>query len=171
METKSSNRKKRLRENSLTMFKYLITVIMMFMVVVIFANAVMRYVLNQGFASSEELGRFGFVWLSFVGMVMAYFQNKHAGVDFIAELFKGGKRLVFNLITDALVLVTLVAMLVGSILYYQDTWKLTSPATGIPYGYIYIAAIIAAILMIFKLFEVAKGHITDYKNLKVERGE
>ena len=171
MDNKDNGKKNDLRDRSYKAFKYFITIIMLFMVVVIFINAVMRYVFNQGFAASEELARFAFIWISFLGMVIAYFQNKHVGVDFLAVMFKGGKRLVFNIITDIIVLVALSSMLYGSILYYQDTWLLTSPATGIAYGYIYIAAIFAAILMIFKLFSLVKNQISEYKQFKLERGE
>lgn len=171
MENQINDKKNNLKEKSYDIFKYIITVVMMFMVIVIFINAGMRYLFNQGFAASEELGRFAFIWISFLGMVVAYFQNKHVGVDFLAVRFKGGKRLVFDLITDAIVLVTLVAMLYGSILYYQKTWLLKSPATGISYGYIYFAAIFVAILMIFKLFSTVKKQISEYKQYKLERGD
>lgn len=168
---KDNGNKNDLRDKSYTAFKYFITVIMLFMVVVIFINAVLRYVFNQGFAASEELARFAFIWISFLGMIIAYFQDKHVGVDFLAALFKGGKRLVFNFVTDAIVLFALGSMLYGSILYYQDTWTLKSPATGIAYGYIYVAAIFAAILMIFKLFSLVKKQISEYKQYKLEGGD
>jgi len=171
MDNQGNGKKNDLMNKSYTAFKYFITIIMLFMVVVIFINACMRYIFNQGFAASEELARFAFIWISFLGMIIAYFQNKHVGVDFVASMFKGGKRLVFDLITDTVIFVALISMMYGSILYYQDTWSLKSPATGIAYGYIYIAAIFAAILMIFKLFSLVRKQFSEYKQYKLERGE
>lgn len=171
MDNQTSDKKSYLKEKSYKIFTYFIAIVMMFMVIVIFINAGMRYIFNQGFAASEELGRFAFIWISFLGMVIAYFQNKHVGVDFLATAFKGGKRLVFDLITDSIILVTLISMLYGSFLYYQKTWMLKSPATNISYGYIYIAAIFVAILMIFKLFSTVKKQILEYKQSKFERGD
>lgn len=171
MENRGSSKDNGLMDRAYTMFKYFITTVMLVMVVVIFVNACMRYIFNQGFAASEEIARFAFVWISFLGMIIAYFQNKHVSVDFLAVLFKGRGRLVFDLISDSIIFIALSSMLYGSILYYQDTWLLKSPATGIPYGFIYVAAILAAILMIFKLFSLVKKQISEYKQYELERGE
>lgn len=171
MNNQNISKKSNLKDKAYTTFKYVITTISLFMVIVIFINAFMRYVFNKGFAASEELGRFAFIWLSFMGMTIAYFKGKHVGVDFLAERFKGGKRLVFDLITDTIIFIALIAMTYGSILYYQDTMLLKSPATNISYAYIYIAAIISAILMIFKLFDNIKKQIAVYKQNKSEGSE
>ncbi|MGD9569615.1 MAG: TRAP transporter small permease [Sedimentibacter sp.] len=171
MDNQSFSKESNFKDKMYTAFKYAITVISLFMVIVIFINAFMRYVFNYGFAASEELGRFAFIWLSFMGMTVAYYKGKHVGVDFLAERFKGGKRLAFDLITDAIVFVALFAMLYGSILYYQDTMLLKSPATNISYAYIYIAAIISALLMIFKLFDNIKKQIKTYTQYKSEGSE
>lgn len=37
------------------------------MVVLVFTNVVLRYALNSGIAVSEELSRWLFVWLTFLG--------------------------------------------------------------------------------------------------------
>lgn len=171
MDNQSLSKESNMKDKMYTVFKYAITVISLFMVVVIFINAMMRYVFNYGFAASEELGRFAFIWLSFMGMTIAYFKGKHVGVDFLAEKFKGGKRLAFDLITDAIIFIALFSMFYGSVLYYKETMVLRSPATNISYAYIYIAAIISAILMIVKLVENIKNQISAYKQYKSEGSE
>ena len=171
MDNQNINNESNLKDKMYSIFKYVITIISLFMVIVIFVNAFMRYVFNRGFAASEELGRFAFIWLSFMGITVAYFKGKHVGVDFLAEKFVGGKRLVFDLITDTIVFIALFAFLYGSILYFQDTMLLKSPATNISYAFIYIAPIISAFLMIVKLFDNIKKQISTYKQYKSERSE
>ena len=41
------------------------------MVVLVFTNVVLRYALNSGIAVSEELSRWLFVWLTFLGGIVA----------------------------------------------------------------------------------------------------
>ncbi|MBU0892182.1 MAG: TRAP transporter small permease subunit, partial [Gammaproteobacteria bacterium] len=41
------------------------------MVVLVFGNVVLRYVFNTGITISEELSRWLFVWLTFMGAVVA----------------------------------------------------------------------------------------------------
>lgn len=171
MDNKSLSNESNMKDKIYTVFKYAITIISLFMVVVIFINALMRYVFNSGFAASEELGRFAFIWLSFMGITIAYFKGKHVGVDFLAEKFKGGKRLAFDLVTNAIIFIALFAMFYGSILYYKDTMLLKSPATNISYAFIYVAAIISALLMIFKLVQNVKDQIVTYKQNKLEGSE
>ena len=46
---------------------YLMAAMLALMVVLVFGNVVMRYAFNSGFTLSEELSRWLFVWLTFLG--------------------------------------------------------------------------------------------------------
>ena len=62
---------------------YLLAAIMTAMVVLVFGNVFMRYVFNSGFTISEELSRWLFVWMTFLGAVVALRENGHLGTDFL----------------------------------------------------------------------------------------
>ena len=47
------------------------------MVIMVFSNVVLRYVFNSGITASEELSRFCFLWLIFVGSVLALKEGGH----------------------------------------------------------------------------------------------
>lgn len=51
------------------------------MVVLVFTNVVLRYAFNSGIAMSEELSRWLFVWLTFLGAVVAMHERAHLGTD------------------------------------------------------------------------------------------
>ena len=51
------------------------------MVVLVFGNVVLRYAFNQGITVSEELSRIFFIWLTFLGAVVAMRDHAHLGVD------------------------------------------------------------------------------------------
>ena len=51
------------------------------MVVLVFGNVVLRYGFNSGITVSEELSRWLFVWLTFLGAVVALREHAHLGTD------------------------------------------------------------------------------------------
>ena len=51
------------------------------MVLMVFGNVVLRYVFNSGIVVSEELSRFCFVWLTFIGAIVAVRDDAHLGMD------------------------------------------------------------------------------------------
>src|SRR5438309_11482415 len=51
------------------------------MVVLVFGNVVLRYVFNSGIAVSEEISRWLFVWLTFLGAIVALREHAHLGTE------------------------------------------------------------------------------------------
>src|SRR3712207_9149289 len=74
------------------------------MVVMVFANVVLRYGFGSGITMSEEISRFLFVWLIFLGSVPVMRQHGHLGVEMlVGKLSPAGRRLCRG-ISDMLVL-------------------------------------------------------------------
>ena len=68
-------------------------VCMVLMVVLVFGNVVLRYGFNSGIAVSEEVSRLLFVWLTFLGAVLAMREKAHLGVDtLVRKLSPVGRR-------------------------------------------------------------------------------
>ncbi len=147
-----------------SLLKFLIVVCLSLMAIFVFMNVVLRYAFNSGITWSEEVSRFLFVWLIFLGAILAFNDNEHLGVDVvIKKLSLTGKKIVY-IISNIILLITLVFLLDGS-------WKLTllntdlsAPATGMSYAYIYVFGVIMSAAMIFiillKLYKliVKKDH-------------
>ena len=58
-----------------------IAVCLLAMVVLVFGNVVLRYAFNSGIAVSEELSRWFFVWLTFLGAIVALREHAHLGTE------------------------------------------------------------------------------------------
>ncbi|WP_423801202.1 TRAP transporter small permease [Neobacillus sp. SAB-20_R2A] len=139
-----------------SLLKFLIVVCLSLMAIFVFTNVVLRYAFDSGITWSEEVSRFLFVWLIFLGAILAFKDNEHLGVDVVVKkLPLAGKKVVY-LISNIILLITLVFLLEGS-------WKLTllntdlsAPATGMSYAYIYVFGVIMSAAMIliilFKLY-------------------
>jgi TRAP-type C4-dicarboxylate transport system permease small subunit len=64
------------------------------MVVLVFGNVVLRYGFNSGITLSEELSRWLFVWMTFLGALVALRSHHHLGTDsLIARLPVRGKKI------------------------------------------------------------------------------
>jgi TRAP-type C4-dicarboxylate transport system permease small subunit len=136
------------------------------MVIMIFGNAVARYVFKSGLPITEELSRFAFVWVSFLGAILAYYENKHVGVDMLLNKLTGLKKLIIQLCSDLLVILAITVIGIGGFIYFNMTAVLKSPASDIPMGIITVTALILAISMLFKAALDVKGHIGEYAEYK-----
>ena len=112
------------------------------MVVLVFGNVVLRYTANSGITVSEELSRWLFVWLTFMGALMALREHGHLGTDvLVSRLPAVGKKVCLVLAQ--------VAMLYVSWLLLKGSWALMvinadteAPVTGASVGIFYASGVL-----------------------------
>jgi TRAP-type C4-dicarboxylate transport system permease small subunit len=76
------------------LFAFLMVVCLALMVVMVFGNVVLRYGFNSGITVSEELSRWLFVWMTFLGAVVAVRNHAHLGTDtLVSRLPVVGKKI------------------------------------------------------------------------------
>ena len=74
------------------------------MVVLVFGNVVMRYAFNSGITLSEELSRWLFVWVTFLGAIVAMKEGAHLGSDTIVSKLSVRWQKIFLVIGHGLML-------------------------------------------------------------------
>lgn len=111
------------------------------------AQVFFRYVLSSPLGWTEELARFTFVWLVFMGSALLAAKNSHIVVTFIADLF--GRSVSTWVIRAAALIVTAAAAVVAwtSLDFVQATTNLLSPGIGVPMAYVYAAPAIGFLLV------------------------
>jgi TRAP-type C4-dicarboxylate transport system permease small subunit len=121
--------------------------ILALMVVLVFGNVVLRYGFNSGITISEEVSRYLFIWLTFLGAIVAVHQHEHLGVDTLVRQLPRKGRLACVVASELL-------MLVAVALLFWGSWKQTlinmgtkSPVSQVPLALIYIAGLVASALM------------------------
>ena len=113
----------------------------------IFTNVILRYFFNSGITWAEEMSRFLFVWLIFLGGIGALKDNNHLGfTSFVQKLPPTAKKLCF-IVSNSLVVVCLIVLLIGSVEMTTMAAHTLAPATGLPLSYMYAVGIIASIGM------------------------
>ncbi len=66
------------------------------MTVLVFIQVVMRYIFSNSLSWSEELARFTFLWLSWIGASYAVKERSHFRVEMFADMIKGTARRQFE---------------------------------------------------------------------------
>ncbi|MCC6868777.1 MAG: TRAP transporter small permease [Burkholderiales bacterium] len=130
-------------------FEVLIVVCLAVMGILVFGNVILRYAFNSGIAVSEELSRLLFVWLIFLGSVLASAQRIHIGFDTL--LHRVGPRWRRALVTfnASLILVGCVIFIVGGWSQVQVNLANSYPVLGISYAWLYAVALVFGVALIF----------------------
>ena len=154
---------------------YLIGAMLAVMVVLVFGNVFMRYAFNSGFTLSEELSRWLFVWMTFLGAVVALRSNGHLGTDMlVGKLEPKGKRICMGL---GLVLMLYCIGLVFKGSYDQTVvnWNSTSAVMEVSMGYFYASGMVFAVLgglvLLSDLWRLLTGKIDDAHLLLMQESE
>lgn len=118
------------------------------MVLIVFVNACLRYLLNSGIPAGEELSRYLFVWVSALGTIVAYKEGKHIGVDLLLTSLHGLAKRTVALIGELLILATFLLVLWGGWEFFLTSAASPGPATEIPFGFVSVSIIVVALAII-----------------------
>ena len=152
-----------------------IAVLLAIMVILVFGNVVMRYGFNSGITVSEEVSRWMFVWLTFLGAVVALKEHGHLGSDMlVSKLPPAGKRACLVL-GHLLMLFICWLMFSGSLQQARINLDVRAPVTGAPVAIIYVAGIVfavsAAVVLLRDLWLALSGQLSDADLVMVKESE
>lgn len=147
------------------LISYLIAALLALMVVLVFGNVFMRYAFNSGFSISEELSRWLFVWLTFLGAVAALRSNAHLGTDMlVGKLGPLGKKICMGL-SLLLMLYCLWLLFKGSYDQSVINWDTTSAVMEVSMSWFYVSGMVFAVLsapiLLGDLWRLLSGQIDD----------
>ena len=112
------------------------------MAVLVFGNVVLRYAFDSGIAVSEELSRLLFVWLIFLGAILASVQHAHIGFDALVKRLPLAGRKLLVVLTGGLMLWACGMFIVGGWQQTEINLGNSYPVLGISYGWLYGVAIV-----------------------------
>jgi TRAP-type C4-dicarboxylate transport system permease small subunit len=127
--------------------RWMIIVLMLVMTAIVFAQIFFRYVFNVPLGWSEELARFAFVWVSFIGASALMRVKEHINVTVFTDLFPVRMRAACIVTANLCAMICVYFFLVGGIELTRNEWGQLAPALQIPMGWVYIAIPVAATLM------------------------
>ena len=157
------------------LLEVLVVVFMVAMVVMVFGNVVLRYGFNSGISISDEMSRYCFIWLTYVGAMVAMREGGHLGVDSLVKHLPVNGKKVCLFLSESL-------MLLCNGLFFLGTYKMhelqvtnISPVVGISmiwvYGIGYVVGIVMGIINLRVLYRLLSGTVTESELLQVVETE
>jgi len=126
-------------------------VLMAFLVVVVVASVLFRYILLSPLSWSEEVGRYVMIWLGFLAASIALRQGLHVGVDFVVQWVRPRVATYLRgLARGATVGFLLIVMGYGFFLV-TNLWDQWSPVMGIRMTWPYLAIPVGSLLMLIQM--------------------
>lgn len=153
------------------LMEFLIVACMLAMVVMVFGNVVLRYGFNSGIDISDEMARYCFIWLTYIGAMVAMRENGHLGVDtLVKHLGVGGKKVCLFL-SELLMLGCNVMFFVGTYEMHSLQVSNVSPVVGMSmiwvYGIGYIVGVVMGIMNLRVLYRILSGKIREDELVQV----
>jgi len=145
------------------------------MVVLVFGNVVLRYAFNSGLTMSEEVSRWLFVWLTFMGAVVALREHGHLGTDaLVSRLPRLGKKICLVLAQVAMLYVSWL-LLQGSWVQAGINWDTEAPVTGASVAIFYASGVMLGIssmaILLRDLLRTLLTHPSDQELVMVQESE
>jgi C4-dicarboxylate transporter DctQ subunit len=117
------------------------------------AQVIMRYMFSYSFTWSEELSIALFAYIGFIGIGVAYSQNKHLYVDALIAILPQSIRKVIDSIALALTIIFLVVVIfqIVKIMNASSKVEITTPALQLPMVYIYLSIPVGCLLFLIQV--------------------
>ena len=145
------------------------------MVVLVFGNVLMRYGFNSGITLSEELSRWLFVWMTFMGAIVALKEHGHLGTDMlVGKLGPAGKKFCLAL---SYVLMLFICWLLFSGAYQQTMINMdtTSAVMEVSMAWIYapgvVFAVMGGLILLTELLRLLTGQLRDEELVMIQESE
>lgn len=154
------------------LLEFLVVACLVAMVIMVFGNVVLRYGFNSGIDISEEMSRYCFIWLTYIGAMVAMRDKAHVGVDIVIKALPRAGRKVCLFLSESL-------MLMINALFFIGTWKMhelqvtnISVVVGLSmiwiYGIGYVVSVVMGLINLKVLFQLLSGRLPDDDLVQVD---
>jgi TRAP-type transport system small permease protein len=135
------------------------------MLVMVFGNVVLRIFFNTGIDLSEEIPRFAFVWMTFLGAIVGMRKRAHLGVDIVVKLLPVWGQKVCWALSQFVMLVCCVYIVYGTWLQHEIIKGNASPVAQISmlwvFGVSYVSGTAIGLICLSNLVRLAMGRVDD----------
>jgi TRAP-type C4-dicarboxylate transport system permease small subunit len=141
------------------------------MLVMVFGNVVLRLFFNTGIDLSEEMPRFAFVWMTFLGGIIGLHRRSHLGVDMVVQALPVLGRKLCWAISQVVMLICALFIFYGTWLQHDIIAGNASPVAQISmlwvYGVSYVTGAAIALICLSNLVRLARGEVAEHELIDV----
>ncbi len=135
------------------------------MLVMVFGNVVLRILFNTGIDLSEEIPRFAFVWMTFLGAIIGMRKRAHLGVDIVVKMLPVWGQKICWALSQFVMLVCCIYIVYGTWLQHDIIKGNASPVAQISmlwvFGVSYISGTAIGLICLSNLVRLAMGRVED----------
>lgn len=128
---------------------WICSLLMFSMAFLIFVQVVARYVFQDSLTWSEEIGRYIFVWMSFLGMAVAIKAKAHVALDILLKNVNYKMKKIITCINAILVSCFAIGIIYSGCLLVDLGGRQRSAALELPMDMIYMIIPISGVLMLY----------------------
>ena len=145
------------------------------MVVLVFGNVLLRYIFNSGITVSEELSRWLFVWMTFLGAVSALKDHGHLGTDMlVGKLGPSGKKVCLGVAQLAMLAICLL-LFKGAYEQAAVNLESTSAVMEVSMAWIYapgmVFAVLGGLIILTEFVQLLTGQVSDQDLVMIQESE
>jgi TRAP-type transport system small permease protein len=155
----------RIEERFFRFLERLMVFLLTLMVLMVFGNVVLRWTVDSGIDVSEEMSRFFFVWLTFIGAVVVMREHLHLGVDALVGKLGRKGRLACMVASDALILFCCAVFFWGTWQQAAINASNVAPVTGLSmlwvFGIGYFTSVAIGMMVLMRILRALTGNVSE----------
>ncbi len=144
-------------------------IVLFCMTIIIFLQIVFR-VAEFPLSWTEEVGRYMFIWLIYLGCAGAIRKRKHISVELFDLFLKEKGKFVLSIVANLIFLVFAIVLFINSIPVVERVITQLSPAVRMPMSIPYTSILVGSFLMVIRLIQDTFIRIKERK-VKVSSNE
>lgn len=143
-----------------------VVLVVMFMAMVgsIFFQVIMRFVFNNSSSWSEELGKFLFVWLSWLGISIGHRRKEHIKIGILLDKFPGKIRLIVEAANELILIAICVITLYYGMILMGIQWNVPYAGIKISTSWGYLSLVLGCGLFVMRAFIYFLESLKSLKN-------
>jgi len=143
----------------------ILVLLLLGMVLMVFSNVVLRYGFNSGVLISEELARYFFVWLTFLGAVITFHEHAHLGIETLVQRFSRRGRLLCMGASNVIIILCALVFFWGAVMQFDINATMYAPVSGLSLAWVYGIGLFTGlgvfVIAAIRLMNVLLGRTTD----------
>ena len=128
-------------------------VLMLVMVTVTFAQVLARYAFSNSLSWSDEVGRYTFVWMTFIGAAIAVRNRQHVAFDALIKTLPRAARKLCLIASYLSMMIFTAVLIYGGFKFVARGSRQISSALEIPMNYVYIVLPVGGVLILAYLLK------------------
>jgi TRAP-type C4-dicarboxylate transport system permease small subunit len=110
-------------------------------------------------AWGEEVARYAYVWLAFIGTSYVVLTGEHIKIAFFVQKLPPKAQKVIRILSQILIILSVLWILPSAFSHSVEQWKNLSPAMELPTFFLYISFPIGMSLMVVRLIQLLRSDI------------